>query len=126
MTTTNYGTDPLKQDSAFFTYSAGTEVVWEDVACDYYVVRAGEMRIHAVSDSGDEVVIRYSDQLQDFGIKTDAELAEWSAKPEEVFSWVNNSWFEVYTEKDTDFFSEPFHSLDEAIAYAVSLDKEEN
>lgn len=110
-----------KNDSAFYTNEAGSEVVWEEEGCEYYVVRAGEMRIHAVSESGDEVVIRYTDQLEDFGIKNDQQLSEWSDKGEEVFSWVNNSWFEIYTEKDPDFFSEPLHDLEEAIAQAKEL-----
>jgi hypothetical protein len=110
-----------RKDSAFYTDEAGTQVVWEKEGMPFYVVRAGEMRIHAVSESGDEGVIRYTDQLRDFGIDTDKELAEWSAKPEEIFSWVNNSWFEIYTEKDSWFFSEPLHDIDEAIAEAKRL-----
>jgi hypothetical protein len=35
-----------------------------------------------------------------------------------MFDWIHNSWFEVYTEKDPDFFSDPIHDLEEAIAYA--------
>lgn len=107
-----------QNDSAFYTNTAGSEVVWEEEGCDYYVVRAGEMRIHAVEESGSEVVIRYTDRLKEFGIKTDQQLAEWTDKGEEVFSWVNNSWFEVYTEKDPEFFSDPLHDLQEAIAFA--------
>jgi hypothetical protein len=76
------------------------------------------MRIHAVAEDGEEVVIRYTDRLEEFGIKNDQQLAEWSDKGEEVFSWVNNSWFEVYTEKDADYYSDPLHDLDEAIAFA--------
>ena len=107
-----------RQDSAFYTDSQGTQTVWSEPNNPFYVVRAGEMRIHATSEDGEEVVIRYTDQLEDFGITNDEELKEWSDKGEDVFSWVNNSWYEIYTDKDPDFFSEPLHELDEAIGQA--------
>ena len=111
------------QDSAFYTNEAGTEVVWDnDPNKRFYVVRAGEMRIHATKDGHTEV-IRYTDQLRDFGITDDDALAVWSAKDEEVFSWVNNSWFEVYDANDSYYFSDPLHSLDEAVEFALALSK---
>lgn len=111
------------QDSAFYTNEAGTEVVWDnDPNKRFYVVRAGEMRIHATKDGHTEV-IRYTDQLRDFGITDDAALAVWSAKDEEVFSWVNNSWFEVYDANDSYYSSDPLHSLDEAVEFALALSK---
>lgn len=113
-----------KQDSAFYTDQAGTQVVWdEDPHKRFYVVRAGEMRIHAKKNAEDDdyQVIRYTDDLEDFGIKDDKALAEWSDKGDDVFAWHNNSWFEVYDDKDSDVFSEPYHTLDDAIAYAVLL-----
>lgn len=119
-----YNTDQSCQDSAFYTYSQDTETVWSKEGNPFYVVRAGEMRIHATSESGEEVVIRYTDQLEDFGIKDDKALAEWSAKGEEVFSWVNNSWFEIYTDEDREFYSEPYHELDDAIAQCEALHAE--
>ena len=110
------------QDSAFYTNEAGTEVVWDnDPNKRFYVVRAGEMRIHATKDGEHIEVIRYTDQLRDFGITDDAALAVWSAKGEEVFSWVNNSWFEVYDTNDSYYFSDPLHSLDEAVEFALGL-----
>jgi hypothetical protein len=118
ITELTYDTD--RQDSAFYTDGQGTQVVWQmPNSKRFYVVRAGEMRIHATDKSGERVVIRYTDQLESFGIKNDADLAEWSKSDPELFDWVNNSWFEVYDEKDVDFFSEPFHELGEAINYAV-------
>lgn len=110
-----------RNDSAFYTNSAGSEVVWEEEGCDYYVVRNGEMRIHAINEQGVAWIIRYTDQLEEFGVKDDKTLEEWSAKGNKydgIFEWIHNSWFEVYTEKDPEFFSEPIHNLDEAIAYA--------
>lgn len=109
------------QDSAFYTNDSSTEVVWDkDPNNRFYVVRSGEMRIHATKD-GHTTVIRYTDQLRDFGIEDDVALAEWSAKDEEVFSWVNNSWFEVYDSNDKSWYSEPIHEFDEAVEFALDL-----
>jgi hypothetical protein len=116
-------TTKVLQDSAFYTNESGTEDVWDkDPNKRFFVVRAGEMRIHAIKD-GHRVVIRYTDQLRDFGITDDAALAEWSAKDEEVFEWVHNSWFEVYDVRDETWHwaSEPIHSFDEAVEFALSL-----
>jgi hypothetical protein len=110
-------TTNVRQDSAFYTYGDGA-VVWEENNNSFYVRCVGEMRIHAVGSNGERVVIRYTDRLEDFGITTDAQLAEWTDKGEEVFDWVNNSWFEVMHKEDGDFFSEPYHTLDDAIEYA--------
>jgi hypothetical protein len=111
----------MNNDSAFYTNEAGLEFVWEEPSCDYFVVRNGEMRIHATNGDGSIEVIRYTDKLEEFGITTDKQLAEWTEKGEEVFSWVNNSWFEVHTDKDLEFFSEPYHSLGDAINEAKFL-----
>lgn len=121
---TKYATDPNRQDSAFYTYeNGGYELAWQDKENPFAVYREGVMRINAVNKEGHEVVIRYTDQLEDFGIKNDKQLAEWSSKDEEVFSWGNNSWFVVLHETDQEWFSEPLHSLDEAIAYAEMANK---
>lgn len=111
------------QDSAFYTNDSGTEVVWDkDPNERFYVVRSGEMRIHATKD-GYDTVIRYTDQLRDFGIETDDALAEWTAKGDEVFSWVHNSWFEVYDANQAEWYSEPIHEFDEAVEFALMLSK---
>jgi hypothetical protein len=107
-----------RNDPAFYTNSAGSEVVWEEKGCDYYVVRNGEMRIHYSPDLESQTVIRYTDQLEDVGVKNDEDLEKFTALGDEMFDWIHNSWFEVYTEKDPDFFSDPIHDLEEAIAYA--------
>ena len=109
------------QDSAFYTNEAGTETVWDNCPHKrFYVVRAGEMRIHATKD-GYDTVIRSTGQLEDFGITDDDALAVWSAKGEEVFSWVHNSWFEVYDANDAEWYSDPIHAFDEAVEFALSL-----
>ena len=44
-----------RQDSAFYTDSQDTQVVWDnDPNKRFYVVRAGEMRIHAKHNAGDD------------------------------------------------------------------------
>lgn len=118
---TKYGTDPKRQDSAFYTDEPGAQLVWANEDNPFAVYREGEMRIHAMKN-GHEQVIRYTDQLLDFGITTDKELSKWSGK-EELFEWVNNSWFVVLHDTDTEWFSEPLHELDEAIAYAEMANK---
>jgi hypothetical protein len=109
-----------RQDSAFYTFEPGHEVVFQDEENPFFVVRNGDMRIHATKN-GHEVVIRYTDQLEEFGITNDKQLGEWSAKGEEVFSWVNNSWFEVWNDEDEAFDGGVYHELDEAISAAISL-----
>lgn len=113
-----------QQDSAFYTDNEGTQVVWDaDPEKRFYVVRNGEMRIHARHNAEDNhhEVIRYTDQLEDFGITNDKELEEWTSKGEDFFDWIHNSWFEVYDTEDTDYFSEPYHTLDDAIGQAQTL-----
>jgi hypothetical protein len=115
---TNTKTNPEQQDAAFYT-NDDSEVVYD--AGRFYVLRAGEMRIHAKKDDSDHIeVIRYTDKLLEFGIKTDTDLAEWSNKDEEIFSWVNNPWFEICDEKDEDV-SIVLHELDESIALANKM-----
>ena len=105
-------------DPAFYTYDWDASVVWEEEGNPFYVLRAGEMRIYATSNDGVEETLRTTSALESFGIMNDADLARWTDKGEEAFFWENNPWFEVHNEV-VDAYSEPFHSLDEAIDYAV-------
>jgi hypothetical protein len=112
------------QDAAFYTDGAGTQVVWDNNTGNgrFYVVRNGEMRIHARTTLDEEpTVIRYSDQLERFGVKTDADLQAWTDKGDEYFTWVNNAWFEVWDAENPDYYSEPIHELDLAIENAQEL-----
>lgn len=118
-----------RQDSVFWTNEAGHEEVWSrygEVA--YRVVRNGEMRVRYTDPKGNKHTLRYTSDFDDLGITTDAILAEWNKKDEEVWTWVNNSWFEVWDASDEEtlivqeFCSEPFDTLDEAVAYALDLD----
>jgi hypothetical protein len=119
-----------RQDSVFWTNEAGHEVVWSkygEVA--YHVIRNGEMKVRYTDPEGNEHTLRYTSDFDDLGITTDAILAEWNTKDEEVWSWVNNSWFEVWDAQDgtfalDEFYSEPIDTLDEAVAYALELHEE--
>jgi hypothetical protein len=112
------------QDAAFYTDGAGTQVVWDNQTGNgrFYVVRNGEMRIHARATLDEEpTVIRYTDQLEAFGVKTDADLTAWTDKGDEYFTWVNNAWFEVWDAENPDYYSEVIHELDLAIENAQEL-----
>jgi hypothetical protein len=106
----------------FYVWENDYEEVWATESNPFFVIRNGEMRIIVRQSADDEIseLIRYSDILERFGITTDKELEEWSKK-EDVFSVVNNPWFEIWSVKDTEFFSEPFFDLKEAIAYAEKM-----
>lgn len=110
-----------RQDSSFYTNQAGAETVWEEQGNPYFVVRNGEMRINYRPDPDNEQVIRYTDRLEAIGVKDDSDLQRFTELGEEVFCWVNNSWFEVWHNTDTDYYSEPLHELNEAIEYAKEL-----
>lgn len=114
-----------RQDSAFYTNSAGSEVVWENEKSPrFYVIRNGEMRIHYSPDLESQFVIRYTDQLEEIGVKTDADLEKFTALGDEMFDWVNNSWFEVLDTNDPEYYSEVYNELDDAVKWAESLQAE--
>lgn len=117
----------VRQDPVFYTWSSDWEFVWADFTLGeeprFRVYRNGEMRIHArKSLDSDFEVLRYTDDLESFGIKTDADLAEWDAKGPDYFEWINNPWFEVVSVLDgDDDFSEVHHELRDAVAQAEVL-----
>jgi hypothetical protein len=110
--------DKSKLDPAFYVWENDHEEVWAVEGNPFFVVRNGEMRIITNNETEDRVVIRYTDQLYDFGIKNDKDLEEWSKKEENEFSWVHNAWFEIYSINDREWYSEPYHDLVEAIGQA--------
>lgn len=110
-----------RQDSAFYTNTAGMEIVWDgDENGRFYVVRNGEMRIHYTHEDGHEDVIRYTDQLERLGVLTDEDLQRFSDLGEERFTWVSNSWFELVDNDDPDD-GVVYHELDEAVERAIHL-----
>ncbi len=118
-----------RKDAAFYVNSDGGEYVWnpplnedEGEKHEFYVVRAGEMRIKATDGKGRDYVLRYTDDLESFGIHTDEQLYE-ASTDEENFYWDMNPWFEVMCETD-EAYSDVFDDLDRAIAEAIRLRKE--
>jgi hypothetical protein len=118
-----------RKDAAFYVNSDGGEFVWnpklnedEGEKHEYYVVRNGEMRIKATDGKGRDYVLRYTEDLEAFGITTDEQLYE-ASMDEENFYWDMNSWFEVCCDFD-EAYSDVFDDLDRAIAEAVRLRKE--
>lgn len=113
-------TDNKAQDSAFYTDNAGSQIVWEHPTNkNIYIMRVGEMRIHYTDPQGDQQTLRYTSDLADLGITTDSALAEFTSKGEEIFDWVNNSWFELFDDSDEMNEGEIFHELDEAVNHAM-------
>ena len=103
-----------RQDSSFYTNGAGPEVVWEDSDNPFFVMRNGEMRIQYK-----DATLRYTSDLLEAGIDSDQKLIELDEAGE--IEWMNNSWYEVWSDSDPDYFSEPLHELDLAIETAKEL-----
>jgi len=120
---TKYGTDSERQDSCFYADGSGATTAWYDECCDYYVISAGVMDIRYTAPDGTEHRIYDTGTLDSLGFDTDSKIAEMESKGEEVWSWVNNNWFEVYSDTDLDYYSEPIDTIDNAIAYAIELSK---
>lgn len=118
---TPYGTDSERQDSCFYADGAGNSVAWSMEGCDYYVVASGVMDIRYRTPDGVEHRIFDADTLDKLGFDTDIKIAEMSSKDEEVWCWVNNNWFEIYSDTDLDYYSDPIDTIDEAIQYALEL-----
>jgi len=102
------------QDAAFYVDGPGATVVWSKPDNDLYVVSCGEMRIHLGDD-----VIRNTDQLEKAGITTDKQLMAI-----DVDDWVNNPWFELWSQSDTRYGGEPYFDLDDAIHAALQNERE--
>lgn len=110
---------PDKTDPAFYVWETNYESVWGVPENPFFVVRNGEMRINYTLPSGDTEVIRYTDNLEKLGIETDSQLQE--AEQSEKLVFINNAWFEVWSAKDTDYFSDPIFDVVEAIQKAKDL-----
>jgi len=114
-----------QQDSSFYHYENGSEVVWEREEYEFYVVRNGDMRIHYKPDAETQIVIRYTYQLNELGIKTDDDLGKFLELGDEVFEFIENSWFEVWHKEDSDYYTDAIHTIDEAIELAKTLKLDE-
>jgi hypothetical protein len=80
------------------------------------------MRIKATDGKGNDYVLRYTEDLETFGITTDEQLYE-ASTDEENFYWDMNPWYEICSDDDV-YNSDVFDDLDKAIAEAVRLRKE--
>jgi hypothetical protein len=118
-----------RQDACFYTNEANHEIVWRDEQTPrFFVVRNGELRLHAFIKGEDEknpTVIRYTDQLESYGIDTDEKLIKTFGLNAEVkFEWANNPWFEVWDTEQVEEDGESYHQLDDAIAVAQKMNTE--
>jgi hypothetical protein len=111
--------DYKRNDPAFWVDESGSQVVWHSPDSEFYVIRAGEMRLHYKDE-----VIRYTDDLIAIGLTDDQKLADSESNPD--YNWVHNSWFEVCHKEDGDYFSDPIFDLSEAIEYAKTATIEED
>lgn len=109
-----------RKDPSFYVNDVKAEEVFDQKSERFYVIRNGEMRIHAKLSSGDFAyeVIRYTDQLERFGIKSDADLNEWSEKGTEFFNWIDVPWFEIADRRYPEYESGLIGTFDEAVEQA--------
>jgi hypothetical protein len=94
-------------------------VAWSMAGCDYYVVASGVMDIKYTAPDGTEHRIYDTGALDSLGFDTDSKIAKMGRREE--WDWVNNNWFEVYSDTDLDYYSEPIDTIDNAIEYALEL-----
>jgi hypothetical protein len=83
------------------------------------------MLIIYTDTNGVVTYLRTTDDLAEVGITDDEALAEYTAKGEEVFCWRNNSWFEIWDERNGVFLDDVYHELDEAVERAIHLNDRE-
>jgi hypothetical protein len=107
-----------KQDSAWYTNGYGTTLVAkvQYKKYSYDVLCCGDMRVHYNGN-----IIRYVENLYENGIKNDKDLTKLEDHNNPNVEWINNSWFEVYAEDQDWDWSEPCHSVEQAINYAIEL-----
>lgn len=118
---TKYGTDSERQDSYFYSDGSGQVVAWSLPDCDYYVVAAGDVKIYYTAPDGTEHTIRTTADLDELGFDTDSKISAIASQGEEIWFGDYNNWFEVYSDTDLDFCSEPIDGIDNAIEYALKL-----
>lgn len=110
------------QSPEFYKWGEGTNSVYNTT--NFEVICVGEMRILMDTDDGVEHTIRYADDLERLGIKTDKDLQAQFDRGEERFYQDLNPWFEVWSKIDADVFSDPIYELDEAVALAIEWQQE--
>ena len=110
-----------RSDPAFYVDFGNSQEVWSSDDCDFYVIRAGEMRLVYKPNSDEQEVLRYTDDLLAKGIECDEDLPD----DGEDYYWAHNAWFEVWNKNDSHWFSDPMFDIDEAIAYAKTATLDE-
>lgn len=116
----------INQQSAFYQPGESPEEVWSSDGGRYSVERVGEMLIIHTDTDGNYHYIRTTEDLAAMGIKTDAQLAAWTAQGEDVFHWRHNSWFELYDWKENQYTEDVYHELDQAVERAIYLNQKES
>lgn len=106
-----------RNDAAFFTYDHGSMLVWQTDDKMVRVYKNGEMRIHLTQDNGDVAVLRYVNDLDEYGLDTDEKL--FAAEEAGKIEWWENPWFEVVWDDNED--GEVLGGYDEAVAYALKV-----
>lgn len=116
-----------KNDAVFYVGGSGYEFVydeWDRVGARYAVFRNGDMRINIRESVDDEwSVLRYTQDLESWGITNDEQLDSWSEQVG-LFEWVDNPWFEIDSDEDTTYESVVFHNLVEAVTECKRLNDE--
>jgi hypothetical protein len=122
-----------REDSAWYTYQTQHDAVCtvSNGEREITIYADGEMRVHLVHNPADwsqgHDVIRYCDQWAQYDIKNDNDIFEMSE--EGLIDWVNNSWFDLYTNNhnvgEDGWLDSVNHSLTDAIEQATLLLSEE-
>ena len=119
-----------REDSAWYTYQSQHDAVCtvSNGEREITVYADGEMRVTVYDningdDSMDSSTLRYCDQWREYGINNDAEIFE--ASENGLIDWVNNSWFDLYTNDhnvgEDGWLDSVNHSLSDAIEQATLL-----
>lgn len=93
----------------------------------FSVIRNGDMRVNVRRNKSDDwTVLRYTSDLEAWGITTDEQLLSWENNPS-LFEWDNNPWFEIVCEVDETwggFEGDVYENLREAELECDRLNKE--
>lgn len=116
-----------REDSAWYTYSSAHNAVCTVSNGDREItVHAdGEMRVIVRTGDGqdDYAIVNYCDDWEFFGISNDEDIV--SAHDAGRIDWVNNSWFDLYTNDHSvgeyGWLNCVNHTLSDAIAQATAM-----
>jgi len=111
-----------KNDAAFYVNDNNYEIVFE---CGRFaVIRNGDMRINIRLNKSDEwSALRYTQDLEKWGITTDEQLNSW-AEQSDLFEWWDSPWFEVVDKNDLNADSDVIHELFVAVDECKRMNSE--